>query len=244
MVQATQNERPRTARSAQLRPENLAAIFQEGLTVVVRLRSGRLQVAEATEFRRQFQELLRASEVKSRERGYSAPAINLAILAVVAFLDESVLLQEQRGLTQWRGNPLSLALYGDNRAGEKFFENLRKLLVQPDNDELADVLEVFYLCLLLGYKGMYGVTPGGELNSLCGQLANRIVQIRQSTLQLSPASVLPRESIQHSKDSGTRRLVSAIVILLVVTILLFAGFKLSLQSSLTDLEPAKTETAK
>jgi type VI secretion system protein ImpK len=226
------------------RIENLAAIFQEAFTVIVRLRSGRLQVADAGDFRRQFLQVLKTGEIAGRDRNYSDPAIHLAILALVAFLDESVLNLQQRGFTDWRGNSLQLQLYGDDLAGERFFDNLRKLRAQPDNDELADVLEVFCLCLLLGYRGKYGVTSGGDLNGLCSELQKRIASIRQSPMVLAPMGGLPRGSFSSARPSSSRGLHSLAGILLIVTMILFFAFKLSLRSSVADLGSTSLETTK
>jgi type VI secretion system protein ImpK len=49
--------------------------------------------------------------------------------------------------------PLQLELYEQYDAGEVFFENLDEMLAQPMAH--AEVLEVYYLCMTLGFKGRY-----------------------------------------------------------------------------------------
>src|SRR5262249_46555623 len=53
----------------------------------------------------------------------------------------------------WIGSPLLLQYFGEAFAGVKFFERLDGVLERPEQE--ADVIEIYYLCLLLGYKGKY-----------------------------------------------------------------------------------------
>ena len=48
------------------RPENLALIFQELITVVERMRSGRQNVPDAASFRAQIREALKAADAEGR----------------------------------------------------------------------------------------------------------------------------------------------------------------------------------
>jgi type VI protein secretion system component VasF len=77
--------------ASQRRAENLAYLFQEILTVIVRLRSGRQAVTDAEVFRAQIREALRQVDQQARLRGYSSEDVNLAIFAIVALLDETIL---------------------------------------------------------------------------------------------------------------------------------------------------------
>src|SRR5688572_17361728 len=153
-----------------VRSDNLAMILQEVITATVRLKSGRQQVSDAQTFRLQMREALRAAEREGRQRGYSENNVGLAIFAVVAFLDEVILNLRNPIFVDWVGRPLQGELFGGHVAGEAFFENLTRLLSQNDSPELADVLEVYQLCLLLGYQGRYGIAPHsgliGQLNSV------------------------------------------------------------------------------
>jgi type VI secretion system protein ImpK len=55
---------------------------------------------------------------------------------------------------EWEQLPLQLEHFREHLAGVKFFERLDALLEHPET-ESADVVEVYYLCLLLGFKGKY-----------------------------------------------------------------------------------------
>ena len=151
---------PQTGGTAGLarRQENLAYAFQELLTVCERLRSGRQQVTDAETFRRQVREAIKRADAEARGRGYTAEQIRLAIFAVVAFLDESVLNLRSPVFADWPRRPMQEELFGLHVAGEVFFQNVQKLLGMTDSPELADVLEVYQLCLLLGFAGRYSLS--------------------------------------------------------------------------------------
>ena len=71
-------------------------------------------------------------------------------------------------------------------AGELFFQYLQQLLGRQDSPDLADMLEVFSLALLLGFKGRYSATHGGDVQVLIRQLAEKIDRSRGLPGELSP----------------------------------------------------------
>lgn len=76
--------------------------------------------------------------------------------ALVAFFDETVLSLDNSALRQeWASEPLQIAHFGKAWAGKVFFDRLEGLLKDPVGN--ADVIEIYYLCLLLGYKGKYNI---------------------------------------------------------------------------------------
>ena len=117
-----------TPTAAARRNENLALMLQEVLTAIVRLRSNRQAVSDANSFRIHMREALKSADQEARKRNYSADAIQLAIFAVVAFLDESILNSRNPLFADWPRKPLQEELFGTHMAGEVFFQNLQKLL--------------------------------------------------------------------------------------------------------------------
>lgn len=93
-------------------------------------------------------------KVVSRGRRAEIPDADLAEAryAVVALLDEQVLKANWSGRTEWMNRPLQFELYRDNNAGEDFFVRLSALL-RSGGRPLA--VQVYYLCLALGFQGMY-----------------------------------------------------------------------------------------
>ncbi len=119
---------------APYRAENIALTFQELLTAIVRLRSNRQPVADAEVFRQQIREALKTAVQTARDRGgYSPEDIRMATLAVVGFLDETILTLQSPVFANWPRRPLQEELFGNHLAGETFFENLRQLLQTKKN---------------------------------------------------------------------------------------------------------------
>jgi type VI secretion system protein ImpK len=223
--------------------ENLALIFQEAITAIVRLRSNRQPVTDAEVFRTQMRQLLSVAEQEARNRGYTAEDARLASFAVVAFLDESVLNLQNPVFAGWPRKPLQEEMFGGHVAGEIFFQSLQRLLERNESEQLADVLEVFDLCVLLGYRGKYGAGGQAELKARMDAVAQKIKRIRKDTGVLSPDWVPPRDAIAvGGADRLFRPLLIAASACLVLALLLFAGFKLSLGSGVSDFQSTAVET--
>jgi type VI secretion system protein ImpK len=230
--------------SLQRRPENLALVFQEVLTAIVRLRTNRQVVTDAEVFRAQMREAFRAADQDGRTRGYTAEQIKLSIFALVAFLDESVLNLHQPVFAQWHRKPLQEEMFGIDVAGEIFFHNIQRLLGQRDSHDLADVLEIYELALLLGFRGRYGMGGQAELRSVIETIKEKLRRIRGGSLELSPAWALPpgKFKVIHA-DPWVKRLFWTAVGCLVLMVLLFSAYKISLSSRASDVEaiPAQAQ---
>ena len=103
------------------RTENLALVLQEVLTAIVRLRSNRQAVSDANSFRIHMREALKSADQEARKRGYSGDTIQLAIFAVVAFLDESILNSRNPLFADWPRKPLQEELVWHPHGGRSLF---------------------------------------------------------------------------------------------------------------------------
>ena len=77
--------------------------------------------------------------------------------AVAALLDDLALNTPWGGGSAWPRQPLVSTLYGDVDAGARFFDRLEELERHPNRD--PEMLELYYFCLALGFRGRYRV-PG------------------------------------------------------------------------------------
>ena len=123
------------------RPENLALLFQDVLTAIVRLRSNRQGVIDAAAFRHQIREALKNAASRALSAGYTADDTRHATFAAVAFLDESVLNSRNPIFAEWLRKPLQAELFGTHTAGEEFFVSLQQLLGRGDSADLADLMK-------------------------------------------------------------------------------------------------------
>ena len=212
------------------RPENLCLIYQEVLTAIERLRANRQGVTDAAAFRHHSREAIKAAAGQALSAGYPADDVKFATFAAVAFLDESVLNSQNPIFADWARKPLQEELFGTHIAGEVFFQNLQQLLGRNDSADLADLLEVHYLCLLLGFGGRYSIGNRGELAQVMNLTAEKIRRTRGPFGALSPAWMLPAETVRGHTDPWVRKLGIIAAISAIVMTLLFIAYKLILNS--------------
>ncbi len=217
--------------AAPARPENLPLIFQEVFTAIVRLQSNRQAVSDSESFRQQIREAVKTAAQQARNQaGYASEDIRMATLAVVGFLDETILNLQSPTFSNWPRQPMQEEMFGVHTAGEVFFENLQDLLGRADSADLADVLEVHYLCLLLGYRGRYSLGNRGDLQAVMSAAARKITHIRGEFTGLACGWQAPAEPVRKARDPWTRRLVAGAAACFVLAVVLFLVYKLALGS--------------
>ncbi|MGH9558721.1 MAG: DotU family type IV/VI secretion system protein [Bryobacteraceae bacterium] len=181
---------------AQVKPrENLALLYQGLLTGIVRIRSGRQPLANAEVFRRRTKEALAEVTREAIKRGYAAEHSMETDFAIVALLDEVVLSSHDPARDAWALKPLQEELFGVATAGELFFTRIDKLMQRPDSAELADMIEVYYLCILLGFEGLHAIQGKTELHLLGDRMRQRIARIRGGDARFSPDGALPHDPV-------------------------------------------------
>jgi type VI secretion system protein ImpK len=225
-----------SAPGGQRRTETLAIVYQQILTATVRIRANRQTVADAQSFRTNIHSALRSAEKDALGKGYSAEDARSATTAVVALLDESILNSANSAFADWSRMPLQQELFGHNVAGEVFFENLEKLNNRSDSPDVADLLEIYGLCLLLGFKGRYSLSGPEAVRPLVESIMARIRRIRGPLTGLSSNWRIPDGAGAHpQRDPWVRRLFVGVGVCLLVGVLLWIGFKVLLNSGATDL---------
>jgi type VI secretion system protein ImpK len=166
----------------------------------------------------------------------------MALFAVVAFLDESVLNLQHPAFAHWPRMPMQEEYFGRHVAGEIFFQNIQRMLGAPDAHSVADLLEVYQTCLLLGYRGRYGLGGQGELRSLMGSVNDKIRRIRGASAHLSPAWALPQEAARAlAADPWVKRMLIIAIACFALALVLFLGAKLSLDAGASDIRAIATQ---
>ena len=139
--------------------DRLALLYEGILTVIGRVHTGRQKLRDPEDFRARMKQALAEVASTAARRGYAVEDVQEGTFAVVAFLDEAILTAPDSSAGNWVGKSLGEELFDQRSAGELFFKRLKELRANRDSQELAEVLEVYYLCLLLGYEGKFA---GGD----------------------------------------------------------------------------------
>ena len=221
------------------RRDNLAIVYQNVLTVIARLRAKRQTVADARAFRIQFQGALRQAEKEGISKLYPQEDVRLATFAIVAFLDESILTSNESVFADWPRMPLQEEMFGNAEAGELFFQNIEQLLRRGDSHSTADVLEIYSLCILLGYKGKFGLGDHGSARGVLDSVAQKIRQIRGPLPGFSPAWSIPEGVVQATlPDRLVKRLGIVALVSVFTAVLLFFVYYFLLYNTMSFLHDA------
>ncbi len=215
--------------------DNLALVYQEILTVIARLRSKRQAVLDLAAFRGSMKAAVAAAEIEATRKGYTAADARLATFAVVAFLDESVETSKDLGSTDWSRQALQVELFGEHTAGAIFFQCIDKLIARSDAPQDADVLEVFALCLLLGFHGRYGASGQEGIRPILAKITDKIQRIRGQRTLAPDWEPRPGSLLRPPRDPWVRALALGTVGAILLAILFFVGFKVTLFSGASGL---------
>lgn len=102
---------------------------------------------------------LRLFEQRAREAGVPKDQLRPAHYALCAALDDVVMNTPWGGAAGWDAGTLAAGFHGEQRSGERFFDQLNTASRQPDT--MLPVIELMYVCLSLGFMGGYRSAPDG-----------------------------------------------------------------------------------
>ncbi len=97
---------------------------------------------------------------RAQESNIPPEDIRDAQYAIVALFDEQILRARWSGSAEWNAQPLQFQYFQENKAGEGFFRRLEALRNEPHR---AHVLQIYFLCLAMGFQGSLGLMGGDGL---------------------------------------------------------------------------------
>ena len=151
--------------------------------LILRLKAG--IVAPSNELRPKIAGLLNDFEQRAERYKFNHKIIQVSKFGLAAFVDETVLTNNFPLKNEWEKNPLQLELFGEQLAGNKFFEKLDGMLKQIEVTQ--DAVEVYYFCMLLGFKGRYAIYEQERLLATMQETANALVKVGKiKPVELSP----------------------------------------------------------
>lgn len=113
--------------------------------------------------------------------------------AMAAFIDEAVLNSQWKPKSAWMTNSLQLQHFGEHTAGEGFFKRLTEL--RQSGPQYLNVLEVYYMCLQLGFAGMYRLQGPEKLAFLQVDLRSQIETARGPVNPCLAPNGLPKQNL-------------------------------------------------
>jgi type VI secretion system protein ImpK len=152
------------------RPDNLLlSLATPVLQEIIQIRAG--LASPSLELRRLIDAMLKQLEQRGEALGYRDRQLQTIRFALAAFIDETVLIADFPLREEWEKYPLQLEYVGEHLAGLTFFERLEAMMKKPDGEADLDVVEVCYVCLLLGYKGKYNIYYEEQLRGVIDHIA-------------------------------------------------------------------------
>lgn len=142
-------------------------------------------VAPSNDLRPKIAGMLEDFEKRADRYKFNHKIVSVSKFALASFVDEAVLTNNFPLRDAWERNPLQLEYFGEALAGNKFFDKLESMLQQIDVTQ--DAVEIYYFCMMLGFKGRYGVYEQEKLLAIMQNTAKALAKagkIRQ--VELSP----------------------------------------------------------
>jgi type VI secretion system protein ImpK len=194
---------------------SLPLLYQGMLTAIVRIQSGRQPIVDADAFQKRMESLLAEIGSEALKLGVLNENVEDANYAVLAFLDETIQRSQDPDRSHW--TPMATSATAQRPTRDTFFERLNKIQGRPDSPDLADLLEVYCLCLLLGYEG-----SNSSAKTPAGDLLMRIHRIRGGEQDLFPSGLKPtvepgmeRAALPPPRQSGIWTWLASICLILV-----------------------------
>ena len=179
----------------------LPAISSEFLMLILHLRETD-KYGEPDDLREKILMLLGKWEQKCLQENIDSRSVMLSKIAMIAFLDETIITSKWESSDIWMANPLQLELFDRYDLGVEFFKNLTEL--QSLGKENHEVLEIYYYCMALGFQGRFikndedGQSEHDDIAELRSIMKNTFSYLARhrgnGSLRLSPHG-LPRDQV-------------------------------------------------
>ena len=200
------------------------------LALVAQLRSTASHPHPST-LREQLLAWIADFEAQSAAGGVPRPKVTAARYLLCSFVDE-VIAQTPWGSTgTWAARNLLQEFHEERSGGEKSFQLLERLGQDPETN--ADLLELFYVCLRLGFEGRYRGTPDGRRQ--LDAIAARVLEVIRPPAAAAAARTLAL-NWQGVAAPGQREVaVLPLWVLLALTAALPLAIFLSFNARLDDM---------
>ncbi|MFA5983582.1 MAG: type IVB secretion system protein IcmH/DotU [Methylococcaceae bacterium] len=188
-------------------PRSLLDLMYDGFYALFLLNS-QSKPSDYTSFADSVSRFLDDFESRAKKLGAPAEDIQAAKYAYCAAVDETVLKSGFSIRAEWERMPLQLSLFGGQLAGEAFFQRLDGLRQQGASHIQA--LEVFHICLLLGFEGKYMLEGAEKLSYLTARLGSEIALLKGKGTGFAPHGERPDHIINKLRHEAPLWLIAAV----------------------------------
>lgn len=151
--------------------------------LILRVKAG--IVTPSQELRPKVESMFDDFDRRAERYRFNHKIVSVSKFGLAAFVDEAVLTADFPLKHEWEKNPLQLKFFGEQLAGNKFFDKLESMLSQIEVTQ--DAVEIYYYCMLLGFKGRYAVYEQDKLLAIMQKTANELVKVGKiKPVELSP----------------------------------------------------------
>lgn len=179
--------------------------------------------------KRRIGTLLEDMERRGTEKGIPKRDLDDAKYAIVAFIDEQLFRAPWQGQQEWMLEPLQLLYFNENTAGEGFFERLEALERDPSR---VHVLQIYFLCLALGFQGKYAVRAGEGLGAVMDRIVGVLARATPQGEVLSPHAVPADTGRTRARREAPLLLLAGGLVALAIIVAL--ALKIALVSTTSD----------
>ena len=172
---------------------SLTEVCSDGFALILQLRSTSDYGEEPT-LRQRITDLLNRIERRAKDAGLDFEDIHNSIFALIAFLDETIIASNWSLRDAWLAKPLQMEFFNRFDAGEEFFVRLEQFRQRPHT--FGDVLEIYYMCLALGFKGKFLIQEKALLRQIVEGTYTDLRQTRKSIESLAPHGGRKDEFVQ------------------------------------------------
>jgi type VI secretion system protein ImpK len=211
----------------------LMDLMYDGFYMLLLLRA-KQGPADAEAFRSHIKEFLTSVERGATRLQSSAEDVHLCKYAFCATVDELILMSKFSARDAWQRQPLQLQFFGEQLAGEQFFVKLEAL--RREGAARIQILEVFHMCLLMGFQGKYIIEGSEKLNYLTSRLGDEIAHLKGTRAAFAPHWAPPDQISNKLKNEIPLWVVASVFALL--GLLAFTGLRWQLgRATRADLAP-------
>lgn len=207
-------------------PPSLLDLMYDGFYVLFLLKNGN-GPRQQDAFAQGMAEFVEEFGRNAARQGAASGDIEAAKYAFCAAIDETILGSGFPMRDDWSRRPLQLMTFGQQLAGENFFDKLESLRLRGGAHLQA--LEVFHMCLLLGFQGKYILEGQEKLHYLSARLGDEIAAMKGRRGGFAPHAERPDSIVNRLRNDMPLRLL-AVAFLLACT-LGYAGFRTSLSTA-------------